>query len=129
MKSQLTRLLLILLTVTLASCEGGTTFTKKIENQSEDTLTVFIYSYADQKGPLSVPPGTAREIFWSDRMGMFVGEDYTCTDEIDSLAILVEGGKMITFDPLDDNRWFMEQKGGRNARVICTLVISGRDLQ
>ncbi len=118
-----------LLYLVLTSCEGGTTFTKKVNNQSGDTLIVATYSvYASDK-PVTIPPGTSKEVFWHDQLGGFVDDSYSCTDELDSLLISTSGGKSLLTDPMDENNWSRQSRDGRNSREDCTFTVTDEDLQ
>jgi hypothetical protein len=113
----------------LNSCEGGTTFTKKVHNKSSDTLIVTTYSTFANNMPVTIVPGASKEIFWWDQMGHFVDDAYTCTGELDSLNISVSGGKTLLTDPMDVDYWIRESRDGRNSREDCTFTVTDEDLQ
>ncbi len=113
----------------LYSCEGGTTFTKTINNTSSETLTVTVHSSFGSNVAEVINPNEEKQIYWDDRMGNFVDDTYTCTNELDSIGVVVSNGKILLKDLMDSNNWERESKGGRNSREDCTIIISDEDLQ
>ena len=122
-------ILVVLMIPALLSCEGGTTFTKRVHNQSGDTLVVITYSLYASDVPVTIVPGASQEVFWRDEMGRFVDDSYTCTLDLDSMRILVSGGKTLLSDPMDGDNWIRQSKDGRNSREDCTFTVTDEDLR
>lgn len=116
-------------TVALYSCEGGTTFTKNINNISSETLTVTVHATFGDLEPVTIAPNEEKNIYWDDQMGRFTTDAYRCTNELDSITVSVSNGKILTLDLMDDNNWIKESKDGRNSREDCTVTISDNDLE
>ncbi|MEE4176319.1 MAG: hypothetical protein V2I46_02295 [Bacteroides sp.] len=119
----------IALMLFLGSCEGGTTFTKTLDNRSSEDITVKLYTHFGESSPVTVNSNEKKEIYWDDRMGHFVDETYTCTQIIDSVAIRVTNDKVLVIDFLDPANWTRESRDGRNAREDCTFVVTDEHLE
>jgi uncharacterized protein YcfL len=113
----------------LHGCEGGTTFTKIFDNRSSETITIQVYSLHGNENPITIAPGVSKEIYWYDKMGLFAGDDYQCTDEIDSVKISITNDKTLTKDIQNPNQWIRESSDGRKATEKCTFIVADSDLQ
>ena len=122
--------LFVLLTISLiVGCEGGTTFTKRIENNSNDEITIKLYTIYGPTESHTILPNESKLIYWDDQMGVFVGNSYTCTQIIDSAEVNISVNKSLIKDILDPNNWNRISKDGRNSKEECTFVISPNDIQ
>ena len=65
------------------SCEGGTFFTKTIDNKSSETITVKLFTIYGDNNTVMINSNEAKEIYWDDHIGSFVDENYNCTEMID----------------------------------------------
>ncbi|MEZ4982242.1 MAG: hypothetical protein R2769_11785 [Saprospiraceae bacterium] len=113
----------------LLSCEGGTTFTKEIINNSEDTLKVSIYSLLGSPQEFRILPGASEIVFWNDRLGSFVDETYNCLEEIDSFKVIVSGNKILEKDLMEISNWVRSSKDGRNSEENCRFTVSIEDIK
>ena len=113
----------------LWSCEGGTTFTKTIDNRSEDTIAIQISTYFGKTDTVLVVPLSVNEVYWNDLMGQFTDESYDCLEMVDSIYIEVLGPRELIKDIMDPGQWERENTGGRNSREDCTFIITESDLQ
>jgi hypothetical protein len=113
----------------LSSCEGGTTFTKTIENKSSETITVRVYSIYDAGESVTINANESAQIYWDDQMGFFVDNSYTCTNLIDSIAVSISNNKTLLKDVMNADNWIRESKDGRNSREDCTFAFTDNDLQ
>ena len=120
---------LLSIVILVASCEGGTTYTKTIRNNSTETLSINVYSLYTGTGPIQINPGESKEIFWHDNTGQFVGNEYRCTSELDSITVSVSNGKTLQKDLMNEDNWTRASKDGKNSREDCTLTVSEEDLQ
>jgi len=120
---------IIFVLVVFASCEGGTTYTKTIENKSSDTILLTIFSAYLNDQSFTINPNDSQEIYWDDQMGSFVGDSYSCTQEIDSMEITISNNKVLMKDIMNSVNWIRESKDGRNSREDCTFIITDEDLQ
>ncbi len=119
----------ILHIVTLISCEGGTTFTKNIENNSNDTLSVKLYfNYMDSEN-ISILPKQTKEVYYYDVQGLFVDEGYYCSSELDSATITTKSNKSLTKDIMNSDNWTHDSSDGRNSTENCLFIINDIDLQ
>lgn len=113
------------LVTALMSCEGGTTYSKIVDNQSSETLTILIFqSVFHQDTVFQIDPGQRQTLFLDDQLGRFSGDTYHCTQEIDSAKVSVSNGKMLLKDIMNSDHWTRESKGGRNAKEICTFTVT-----
>ena len=125
-------LLLSILTVallTFISCEGGTTFTKHIENNSSETITIQLFQLdIDNQDSYVIAPGENQVVFFQDILGLFVGKAYDCLSELDSISVSVSNNKSLIKDIMLDENWQSESMGGRNSKEKCTFQITDEDL-
>jgi hypothetical protein len=124
------KVVLVMGIILLIGCEGGTTFTKTIHNQSSETITITVYSsYSGGQTDHMINPNESKQIYWDDQMGSFVDESYNCTQEFDSLAVTISNNKVLTKDILNPDNWLVESKDGRNSREDCTFEFDDSDLE
>ncbi len=119
----------IALALFLVGCEGGTTYTKTIDNRSSDTLAVRVYTVFGSSDTSLVMPGEATEVFWNDVMGQFVDDTYDCVQMVDSIYVQPSSGRVLQKDIMAGDNWDRESKDGRNSREDCTFTILESDLQ
>jgi hypothetical protein len=112
----------------LSSCEGGTTFTKTIENKSSESITVRVYSIYGAGESVTINANESAQIYWDDQMGFFVDNSYTCTNLIDSIAVSISNNKTLLKDVMNADNWIRESKDGRNSREDCTFAFTDNDL-
>lgn len=86
-----------LLLIFLSSCEGGTTYTKTIENNSSETLTVNGYSVYWGNNSIIVGSDKTKDIWIDSQLGSFVNDSYQCTQGIDSIEVDVTDNKTLVF--------------------------------
>lgn len=120
---------LITLMILLTSCEGGTTFTKTIDNRSSESITVKLFTIYGSYESLTVNSNVSKEIYWNDQMGSFVDDGYTCTQIIDSVEITITNNKTLTKSIMNPDNWIRESKDGRNSREDCIFIITDDDIQ
>jgi|GEM_PF-1833231 len=111
------------------SCEGGTFFTKTIDNKSSETITVKLFTIYGDNNTVMINSNEAKEIYWDDHIGSFVDENYNCTEMIDSVVLSISSGKKLTKDIMNPDQWIRNSKGGRNAREDCVFTITNNDFQ
>lgn len=119
---------LIFFFLTLISCEGGTTFTKHIENNTNDTLIVKLYLNYMGSDSINILPNETKEVYWDEIQGLFIGEEYYCASEIDSAHITTKNNKVLIKDILNSDNWLHESKDGRKSREFCLFIINENDL-
>ncbi len=73
----------ILTLLFLYSCEGGTTFTKEINNASSETLTVSLYSSSWSDTNTTIGPNERKDIYFIWVMFLVI---YTMNDIRDSFS-------------------------------------------
>ena len=115
--------------ILLSSCEGGTTFIKKIDNRTDETISVKLHTIYGSNDETTINPNEIKQLFWDDQMGNFVDNSYTCTQFIDSIEIHISNNKVLTKDIMDSNNWERVSKGGRNSMEDCKFVIFSEDIQ
>ena len=120
---------LITLMILLTSCEGGTTFTKTIDNRSSESITVKLFTIYGSYESLTVNSNVSKEIYWNDQMGSFVDDSYTCTQIIDSVEITITNNKTLTKSIMNPDNWIRESKDGRNSREDWIFIITDDDIQ
>ena len=112
----------------LISCEGGTTFTKTIHNNSSYTITVSLYSILNGTSISTIPSLAYEEFYWDDQERRFVDDSYSCTQEFDSLIVSVSKDKTLLKDIMNPNNWVKNSSGGRMSREDCVFIISNDDI-
>ena len=105
---------LITLIISLISCEGGTTFTKTIDNETAESITIKLTTIYGSNEPVTIMSNESKAIFWDDQMGSFVDNSFTCTQIIDSVEITITNSKTLTKDIMNPDNWIRESKDGRN---------------
>lgn len=113
----------------MTACEGGTTFTKFVTNNSSEIVTLELFTVYGGSEEIAVNPSESKTVFWDDQVRTFTDDSYTCTNLIDSIHLSISNGKTLVKDIMDPNNWIRETKGGRNAKENCTFTISNNDLQ
>jgi hypothetical protein len=111
-----------------SSCEGGTTFSKGIENRTSETIKVKLHTIYGNIDETTINPSDTKQIFWDDQMGFFVDDSYTCTQLIDSVEIDITNGKILIKDIMNSDNWERTSKGGRNSKEACLFIISNDDI-
>jgi hypothetical protein len=111
------------------ACEGGTTFTKYIDNKTSETITIKLFTNFGPSEEVTVNPNERKIIFWNDQERIFTDDSYTCTYLIDSIHVNISNGKTLLKNIMDSNNWSRDSKGGRNAKEICIITITNNDLQ
>ena len=120
---------LITLIISLISCEGGTTFTKTIDNETAESITIKLTTIYGSNEPVTIMSNESKAIFWDDQMGSFVDNSFTCTKMIDSVEIKITNSKTLTKDIMNPDNWIRESKDGRNSREDCAFTITDDDIQ
>lgn len=115
--------------ILFSSCEGGTTFTKSIDNRSTETIQVMLKSIYGNSEETTILPNESKQIFWDDQMGFFVDDSYTCTQLIDSIKLTITNNKVLTKDIMDPENWTRNSTNGRNSREDCLFTLTNNDLQ
>lgn len=124
----------VLVAVVLVSCKGSTSYTKYIDNKSDQELTVTIYGgdlYASQRVH-TIPAGERKSIFIDveDGAETALGD---CLAYFDSLVVTYVPDSVATKikkDPQLDVNWYASQSK-QNAQKIhnyCTFTVSQTDL-
>jgi hypothetical protein len=113
----------------LSACEGGTTFTKSLDNKSSETITIKLFTKYGPTDEVTVNPNESKIVFWDDQERTFTDDSYTCTDLIDSTYVNISNGKTLLKNIMESNNWTRESKGGRNAKENCIFTITNSDLQ
>jgi len=114
----------------LISCEGGTTYTKSIQNDSSETLNVTTFSYyLGQQGFDGIQSGETREVYFIDLERQFSGPNYNCTEDVDSISVLTNSGKTLVQNILSREDWTRESMGGRMSREDCVITLTDSDFE
>ena len=129
MKIFIQTLAILYVLIAFSSCEGTTTLTKTIDNQSSSTLTFETFTIYGDSQLNTIQPKELVIIYVDDQLGNFAGENYTCLNEIDSILVFISGNKTLEKDIMNDNNWMNESKGGRNAKEECTFVVTDEDIK
>ena len=129
MKNQISKLSSLSVLLLLFSCEGGTTFTKTIDNASSENMTIKLSTVYGHQEEISIHSMESKQIYWDDQMGRFVNDNYLCTESIDSIEITLTNNKTLVKDILNSDNWQRESKDGRNSREDCTFYFNNADLE
>ena len=125
--------LALVLMLLFSACEGGTTYTKIIDNQSEDDLTVRLQTTALSTAEvILIPARKSQTIYVQDFLGQFADDTYDCTTDIASIEIEVSNNLSLSLskDPINPNNWMQEsKKGKRNSTEVCTFVVRAGDFK
>lgn len=115
--------------ILLISCEGGTTFTKTIDNRSSEDVIIELTTTFGGNDPVTVKAKESKQIYWNDQMGNFVDDSYNCTTLIDTVEVTISNNKSLVKDIMNPDNWSRESKDGRNSREDCIFVITDNDIQ
>lgn len=113
----------------LFSCEGGTTYTKTVYNQSSETLSVTVHSMYGDDQVYTINSNESEQIYWDDQMGSFADDSYNCTQKFDSLSVTITNDKILGKDIMNPDNWLIESTDGRNSREDCTFIIEDSDIE
>jgi len=119
---------IVFLIVFLISCEGGTTFTKTIQNNTPYTITLNVYSVLNGTSISTIPALAYEEFYWDDQERRFVDDSYSCTQEFDSLIVSISDDKTLLKDVMNPDNWVKNSSGGRMSREDCVFIISNDDI-
>jgi hypothetical protein len=115
----------------LMGCEGGTTFTNSLDNQSDSDLLVIIHTNTGFIDTVSLHKHSSQTIYWTDEIGRFVPDStiYSCASPFTSLSILDLSFSEIAKNYHIDSVWTHSYKRGkRNSFESCTATITNDDL-
>jgi len=113
----------------IIACEGGTTFTKTIDNKSSESITIKLSMNTGYEESFTILSNETKQIYWDDQLGRFVDETYSCTQSIDSIEITISNNKTLNKDILNSENWQKESKDGRNSREDCTFLVTDADIE
>ncbi|MEN8225580.1 MAG: hypothetical protein ABFS05_09510 [Bacteroidota bacterium] len=113
----------------LVSCKGETTFSKRINNQSDETITAVVYMVNGNIDSTLIGPKKIKEIYWDEKISSFVDASYSCLEEIDSISVTVTNNMILTKDIMDLNNWDRDSENGRNATESCEFFIGHWQVQ
>lgn len=115
--------------ILFCACEGGTTFTKIIDNQSSENIKIKTFSIYGFEQVTEINSGESKNVYWDDQMGRFTDSTYHCTQEFDSIHVEISNNKILVKDIMLFDNWTKESSGGRNSKEECTFSISDDDVQ
>ena len=118
----------IFLVVILSACDSGTMFTKTINNQTEETITITLFS-PQGTNDATINPGESVIVYNDIQLGNFVDETYECVEEIDSAIITISNGRVLMKDIMENINWGHESNGGRSAIEDCNFTVFPGDIQ
>ena len=113
------------------SCEGGTTFSNTLDNQSDSDLLVIVHTNSGFIDTISLNRHSFQYIYWDDQMGRFVPDSliYECSSPFTSLSILDSSFSVIAKNYNTDSVWTHSYKRGkRNSYESCTATITNDDI-
>jgi len=97
MKNYLFRYFLLIIFL-ITACEGGTTFTKVINNKSSESITIVIYTRYGSTGEMVINAHEYKTVFTDEQNRSFVGDSFNCTSLIDSVDFNISNGKILIKD-------------------------------
>lgn len=123
----------IAISLFFCSCEGSTTFTKTIVNNSSETLTVTAFSSTNTSnilGTITIIPNDQKQVYWDNQQGKTTTANYSCIEELDSIVVSVSNNRTLTLDLMNASNWIKESsEAGKEIREDCTVTISDTDIQ
>jgi hypothetical protein len=128
MKNYLFRYFLLIIFL-ITACEGGTTFTKVINNKSSESITIVIYTRYGSTGEMVINAHEYKTVFTDEQNRSFVGDSFNCTSLIDSVDFNISNGKILIKDIMNSANWIQKSTKGRNSREDCIFEITDNDLQ
>ncbi len=123
-------LIFVLVCFCLISCDKYTSYTVSIDNQTNDTATIYFEGQTKymQGGLDSVEclPNTNCVYFTVD--GRYVSR-FTCESKMnkDETIVVVSSGKTLTKEIWDSNNWYCSGSNGEGWKI--TFVITVNDLE
>ena len=117
--------------VLLIGCEGGTTFSNTLDNQSDSDLLVIVHTNSGFIDTISLNRHSSQYIYWDDQMGRFVPDSliYECSSPFASLSILDSSFSVIAKNYNTDSVWTHSYKRGkRNSYESCTATVTNDDI-
>ncbi|MGB0863131.1 MAG: hypothetical protein ACPG19_01880 [Saprospiraceae bacterium] len=129
MRKMTIRYLFIISIVFIYSCEGGTTFSKIVDNKSTETITIKMTTSFGGEQEHTIAPNETKTIYLYDVERLFADDTYNCIEEFDSVKIEISNNKTLEKDFFNDNNWENESSGGRNSKEKCTFTVLEDDIQ
>lgn len=130
MKNLLLLPALSVLALLFGACDGKTIFTKTVTNNTTDTITLETFTSYDMHQTHTILPGEEAEIYWYANLGQYADENYTCTDEIDSVYVTITNNLHLKKNFMNPDNWMHQSDGGRkSAFEHCKFEINEEDIE
>lgn len=120
-------LLIIGISFLLHGCEGGTTFTKSIQNLTNEPFQLIV-RMENSTDTFQIDAMEELQFYWADQMGYFTDDSYTCLQEIDTISLQLIQGGLVLIDPMNPASWMKISESGRNSKEDCILIITPSDI-
>ncbi|MGH1336781.1 MAG: hypothetical protein ACRBFS_11700 [Aureispira sp.] len=121
---------LLIIVAIFSACEKqGTVYIKRIDNQTTDTLNFYffgLYNTATYGDTLIVLPNENKSILYFAEEGGLVYGSQGCTVVNDSIAIEIDGGRVLLKDLRKEDDWDYTEVGSEQ---ICTFEVTPSDIQ
>lgn len=114
----------------LISCESEAVYTKILDNQTGDTVTITYSSVYGFSGTVEILPGQ-KEVFYNNgKLGAGIDKSYGCLDDLESISLTFSSGRTLKLDPEDVGNWERKSREDRQeSEEICTFRVSEADLE
>jgi len=121
--------ILFMFSIFLFACEGSTTITKQIDNNSSETLSAtFYFSSLSSPSSFIINPNSAALIYIHEEQGSLADESYSCVGEMDSIVLSFSNNRNLTKDIYLSENWMKISKYGRNSTKACIFIFTDEDL-
>lgn len=121
---------LLLITILLGACEKrGTTYIKRIDNQTSDTLNFYflgIYNPATYGDTIIVSPNENKQILFFEEESGIVYNPQGCRIVNDSVRVAIKGGRRLLKDMRNESDWEYTEIG---TEQTCTFRVIPSDIQ
>ena len=124
---------LVALLLALTSCEGETTYLKRVENRSNYAMSIaFEAVMTGESDTVYIDPHTSETVYVTYQRG---GNDspHSCLQEMDNITVITEDSLHVTRDITDASNWDQQitssNKLGNTVQQLCLFVLDDEDFE
>ena len=123
----------IALTISLTSCEGETTYLKKVENNSNFPMWVYVVDVATSTSDsIYIDPHTSETIYMNSQLGGN-SSSVPCLDDFSSISVGLQDSLILNKSIENDGNWTQEivkqNRRGSLVQQSCFFTVGNDDFE